>query len=295
MTVVRTPVHSADISPIRSVAVLSTGSVDIRPRQAFGSRWPLYAWLLASRRWLPPRPINVFVVDHADGLILFDSGEDRAVVTDADYLPPGWMGWLYRRLARFHIGPRETLTAQLEGLGYDPARVQKVVLSHLHQDHIGGIRALRHAEMVVADREWVELTAPRPELRGFMRRHIDLPGVTWRRIGFEPTNDPELAPFEAAHDLLGDGSLVLLPTPGHTPGSLSLLVRRSNVRPLLMVGDLTYGIDLMDEGRIPGIGARRALEASTSRVRRLRARLAGLAVLAAHDPAAAELLRRANA
>ena len=62
-----------------------------------------------------------------------------------------------------------------------------------------------------------------------------------------------------------------------------------------MVGDLTYGVDLLEHGRIPGVGARRALESSTARVRGLRARLPGLAILAAHDPGAAEVLRQANA
>ena len=50
-----------------------------------------------------------------------------------------------------------------------------------------------------------------------MRRHIDLPGLRWHRIEPELTGDPGLAPFRAGHDLFGDGSLVLLPTPGTRP------------------------------------------------------------------------------
>jgi hypothetical protein len=64
------------------VSVISTGTVEIHPEHAFGTGKPLYWWLLTSRRWLPPRPINVYFIEHANGLLLFDTGQDRASVTD---------------------------------------------------------------------------------------------------------------------------------------------------------------------------------------------------------------------
>jgi N-acyl homoserine lactone hydrolase len=98
---------------------------------------------------------------------------------------------------------------------------------------------------VVSQAEWDTLACPQPDLRGLMRRHIDSPGRRWHRITPEATGDPALAPFRSGHDLFGDGSLVLLPTPGHTPGSVSLLVRRAGLPSLLMVGDTTYDADLL--------------------------------------------------
>jgi N-acyl homoserine lactone hydrolase len=276
--------------PIRAVTVLSTGTVDIRPQQAFGSRLPTLAWLLVARRWLPSRPINVYVIEHEQGLVLFDTGQDRAVLTDPAYFPAGPLRLLHHRLARFRIRPQNTLTAQLAARGYRPEDVRLAVLSHLHVDHIGGLRDLPTAEVVVAEDELAELRRPLPEWRGLLRRHIDLPGLRWRPIRFAPTDDPSFAPFDRAYDLLGDGSLVLLPTPGHTPGSASLLVRRDGAAPLLLVGDLTYGVDLFEHGRVPGTGHRRQLRASSALVRQLRARLPDLAILPAHDPSAAARL-----
>ena len=90
-----------------------------------------------------------------------------------------------------------------------------------------------------------------------MTRHIDLPGLRWRRIEPEPTDNPGLALFRSCHDLFGDGSLVLLPTPGHTPGSMSLLIRRPGRLPLMMVGDVTYDAHLLEIGHVPGVGSRR--------------------------------------
>ena len=103
--------------PVRAVSVVSTGTVEIHPEHAFGTRKPLYWWLLTSRRWLSPRPINVYVIEHATGLIVFDTGQDRASVTDESYFPGAFTGVLYDRLARFHVGAEETLDAQLGTLG----------------------------------------------------------------------------------------------------------------------------------------------------------------------------------
>lgn len=282
-------------NPIARVSVLSTGSVRIRPEHVGPTRKSPYVWLATSRRWTAPLPINVFVIEHRDGVVLFDTGQDRASVTDSSYFPGGPSSVLYSRLARFDIGPEETLEHRLRLLGYGLDDVDTAVLSHLHQDHIGGLPQLGRTQIVVSEAEWDSLAKPFPEARGLLRSHIDLDGLRWRRIASEPLADPGLRPFTTGHDLFGDGSLVLLPTPGHTPGSLSLLVRRTDRPPLLLVGDLTYDADLLAAGLVPGLGNRRQMRSSVTAVTALRERMPGLVVLAAHDPAAAAALGDAEA
>src|SRR6201994_3615824 len=107
---------------VKAVSVISTGTVGIRPHPPPGCRKPLYWWLLTSRRWTPPRPINVYVIEHANGLILFDTGQDRASVTDETYFPGGAAGYVYHRLARFDIGEGDNLPAPPATLRDPPAR-----------------------------------------------------------------------------------------------------------------------------------------------------------------------------
>ncbi len=277
-------------SAVKAVSVISTGAVQIHPEQPYGTRKPLYWWLLTSRQWTPPRPINVYVIEHAKGLILFDTGQDRASVTDENYFPGGLTGYLYDRLARFDITESDTLSAQLAQLGYAPADVSTAIVSHLHEDHIGGLPELADANLLVSAAEWAELSRPAPELRGFLPRHIQLPGLRWHHVSPERAKGASLAPFTESLDVLGDGSLMLLPTPGHTAGSMSLLVRRGTRPPLLLVGDLTYGADILQRGTVPGVGNRRQLAQTTRNVLTLAEHLPGLVVLPAHDPTAAQRL-----
>lgn len=276
--------------PITRVARFSTGTVDIHPQHAHRGRSPMYWWILTSRRWLTGRPINVYVVEHADGIVLFDTGQDRASVTDPAYFPDGPTGLIYRRLARFHVSDDETLTDGLARLGYRPQDVTTAVISHLHQDHIGGVSEVPQADLLVSAEEWRSLHRPMAEARGLLRDHIDVPGLQWSPVELAALDDPSLAPFTTGRDLFGDGSLVLLPTPGHTPGSMSLLVRRPGTPPLLLAGDLTYDIHAFERGRSGGVGSRRQLRRTRANVLALRANNPGMRILAAHDPAAAGLL-----
>jgi glyoxylase-like metal-dependent hydrolase (beta-lactamase superfamily II) len=281
-------------SRITRVSSFSTGTVDIHPQHAYRGRSPMYWWILTSRRWLEHRPINVYVIEHTDGVVVFDTGQDRASVTDPAYFPDGANGVIYRRLAHFHVSEDETFAAGLERLGYRTSDVTHAVVSHLHQDHIGGIGEIPDAELLVSDDEWRSLHRPMAEARGLLRTHIDVPGARWTPITYEPVDDPTLRPFVEARDLFGDGSMTILPTPGHTPGSMSMLVRPNEGPPMLLVGDLTYDIHAFERGASSGVGSKRTLRATRSKVLALREHHPGMPILAAHDPAAATLLDTAT-
>jgi glyoxylase-like metal-dependent hydrolase (beta-lactamase superfamily II) len=276
--------------PIKSVAVINTGTVDVHAEQVYGTRKHQLLWMLTSRRWLP-LPINVYVIQHADGLVLFDTGQNRAVTTDPAYYPDGLTGFIFRQLFRFHIGSEDRLSRQLEAAGYSAGDVRKAVISHLHFDHVGGISEIPQADLLVSFEEWECLDRPHPERRAIFGREIDIPGAKWQRVAWVPSNDPSLAPFTDSFDLMGDGSLILLPTPGHTAGSLSMLVRRGDASPLLLIGDLAYAVELLQQRQVPGAGEKEQLLDTYAKVLALKERIPGLIILASHDPQASGRLR----
>ena len=64
---------------VKRIVRFSTGTVDIHPQHAYRGHSPMYWWILTSRRWLTGRPINVYVIEHADGVVVFDTGQTDSV------------------------------------------------------------------------------------------------------------------------------------------------------------------------------------------------------------------------
>ena len=109
--------------------------------------------------------------------------------------------------------------------GVDPAAVRTVLMTHLHLDHTGGMRLLADARFWISRREWKAGHGRFAAATGVVRHHL-------------PSEDRvELVEGEA--DVLGDGSVRLLPTPGHTPGHTSVLVRTAT-GDVLLAGDAAY-------------------------------------------------------
>ena len=145
--------------------------------------------------------------------------------------------------------------------------------------------------MLVSEAEYALLTGSSPHMHGVLAEYLLDAGVQWRPTVFAPSDDPTLAAFDGAYDLFGDGALTLLPTPGHSAGSMSMLVRRGgDQNPLLLVGDATYDPSLIDRGVVPDVGDRKVQLDTLRRIVALREHLPGLQVIAGHDPHAAELV-----
>lgn len=160
-------------------------------------------------------PFPVFLIEHERGLVLVDTGLRPESAED----PTGTYGGLGTALLPDGF-PRElAVDRQLEKLGYQPGDIGTVVMSHLHFDHTGGMRLFQHAQFIGGCGEmqfaWWPDPANRvagfytPEDFAFLRERPD----QWWEIGPED------------HDLFGDGSIVLIHLPGHTPGQLGILVR----------------------------------------------------------------------
>jgi glyoxylase-like metal-dependent hydrolase (beta-lactamase superfamily II) len=246
-------------------------------------------------------PALVAVVEHADGVALLDTGyapRVRAAVSRG-------LDRVYGALLPVHVTPEESAAAQLAARGIAPGDVTTVVLTHLHADHVGGLRDFPAAR-VVADPAGVALAR---SARGFGRLRRGLvPALLPHDLGdrlVDPRtladgDHPELTPLAGARDLLGDGRLLVVPLPGHATGHLGLVVRLPDLD-LVLVGDAAWHARAVSHGELPHPVAR-AVTADWTGYRGTLGALADLArrrsdvlVLPSHDADAIAAARAALA
>lgn len=278
---------------IASIRVLECGRAEQHEEHRYGSRLPPLWWIFFGRSWVP-LPLYCFLIEHKSGLILFDTGIDPAILSDKRYIKQAIGRFLLPRIFKFQLTEGDRIDHVLAKAGYDAQAIAMAVISHLHFDHVGGIAHLPNAELLVSQRGWAILSDPHPERDWILREHIEGPTAAWRQVTFEPTDDPLFEGVAGIYDVAGDGSMILLPTPGHTVGSLSMLIRREGWDPILLIGDLAYEAALIAEDVMPGTGDPDVLRASYAAVRRLQDRLPGLAIVASHDFAAPDIVARAT-
>jgi glyoxylase-like metal-dependent hydrolase (beta-lactamase superfamily II) len=187
--------------------------------------------------WRPDAlPVNAYLVEHPGGAVLFDTGQTARAAGPGWF--PRWHPWF--RLSRFELTADDEVAAQLRRLD---VQVGTVVLSHLHTDHVGGLDALADAEVLVPRVEWEHATGVRGALRGYLPRRWPA-GVKPTPVDF---TGPPVGPFSASFDVRGDGTLLFVPTPGHTPGHAALLVRDAEGAALL-AGDMAHTSAELAEG-----------------------------------------------
>lgn len=277
---------------VKAIHCFSIGRGSQHKEHRYGSTKPQMWWVLTSRSWIS-LPISVFLIEHKDGLVLFDTGLDPAIAHNPTYISQAIGRFLMKRIFRFNVGPEDKLGNKLNAHGFDAGKICKAVISHLHFDHIGGIADISQADLIVSRKEWEQLSKPHPEREWILREHIDIPNSRWSPIEFLPTDDPQLKAFTNAYDLMADGALMLLPTPGHTPGSLSMLIRSAAMPPILLIGDLAYETQAILENRVPGTGDADQLRQSYAKVRQLKEDIPNLVIVPSHDDAAITQLNNA--
>ena len=209
-------------------------------------------------------PIPAYLIEHPKGTALFDTG----MHPDCQHDPAARVGQRVKDLFRFEFSPGEEVSARLEAIDRDPARIDLIVNSHLHFDHVGGNALIPNATVVVQRPEWAAGMDPEQAAqRGFNRRDFDL-GHKLRLV-------------EGEHDLFGDGSVLCFPTYGHTPGHQSLRLRLPS-GDIVLAGDACYFCQTLRERRLPKFVYDRAqMHASLEKLAQLEAQ--GARIFFGHD------------
>ena len=169
--------------------------------------------------------------------------------------------------------PKQTLPEQLAKMNVKPDQVKYVGISHYHADHISGAHQFPDATLLIGKGDWDELNAPKPR-----EGANPAPLKHWMGGG----GKVEAVPLDK--DVFGDGSVLMLYTPGHTAGHHSLLVKLKQMGPVILAGDAAHFHENYDSNGVPAFNVDRAQTiASIDRIKKL-AGTQKATVVIQHDP-----------
>ncbi len=176
-------------------------------------------------------PVTAWVIEHPAGVVLFDTGMHSELQRSTDRLAGVFDG------SAIDFPTGEELASRLGSAGYRPSDIDIAVISHLHFDHAGGTVEVPDARLVVQRAEWSAGHHPRLVAAG-----------VYNPADFDIGHDVQLV--EGVHDVFGDGSVVCLPTPGHTKGHQALRVELPS-GPVVLTSDCVYFEHMLDTMTVP--------------------------------------------
>lgn len=189
-------------------------------------------------------PVTCYLIIHPKGILLFDTGLNDGLAGRPLYEN------IYKGYAQVKFN---TLKGQLADLGVTPEKVNYLMLSHGHFDHVGNANDYKSAEWLVYEKERTAMFSEDAKKIFAYRHYAELENSRQRII----THD---------YDLFGDGSVVTISTPGHTDGHYSLKVNLKKTGTVVLSGDLYHYDEERTLGRMPEQEKQKGTPASRERV-----------------------------
>lgn len=239
-------------------------------------------------------PISVFLIRHPNRPVLFDTGESP------HWNDPGYVSSVspVKFVTQVSIKPEDGIVTQLQNCGVQPRNLQAIVISQLHADYAGGLQELSkmapNVPVYVSEAHW-EVAGKSPliaSLMGYTPQHYP-EGFTPRLFRFEKD---AVGPWKESCKITSDGNIVVVQTPGHVPGHVSLIIYGhggdgETPTTYLLPGDATYRIKLLDREEPDGMNGDPVAAQKSLQLIKEFARQSDVVVLPSHDPDTPRLLR----
>lgn len=225
-------------------------------------------------------PVPWFLIKHPKGDVVIDGGNAKEVSEDM-HAHWGSVVSAYEPV----MGRQENCIDQLKNIGVDPSTIKNVLVSHLHLDHSGGVGRFPNANYLVQKKEYEYAFNPdwfsKP---AYIRKDFDKPDINWKFLDHKKDD---------FYDLYGDGSIIIIFTPGHAPGHQSFLINLPNTGYVLLTIDAAYTMDHWNNLTLPGLVCS-AVDVVNS-VKKLKkiAQEKNAIIVTGHDPHAWENFKKA--
>ena len=194
---------------------------------------------------------SCYLVKHGDDYLVWDTG--HAMTTP-------------------NVAPKVSIVDQLAKLDLKPEQIKYVGISHYHADHTGQVASFPSSTLLIGSREWDAITAPKPA-----------EGVNYKPFEHWAKGEGKLEALATDKDVFEDGSVIVLRTPGHTPGHQSLLVKLPQMGNVIVTGDAVHFRENWDGDGVPAFNFDRAeTVASIERLKKIAANLKATVIIQ-HD------------
>jgi len=195
---------------------------------------------------------SCYLIKHGNDYMLWDTGFDKNAGPTA---------------------PKQTIVEQLAAMKVTPAQIKFVGISHFHADHTGQVGSFPDATLLIGSGDW----------EGITRKPNPAPGANAAAFTHWTSGGGKVEPQPGDKDVFGDGTVIMLYTPGHTPGHHSLLVKLAHKGAVILTGDAVHFHENYDKDGVPAFNSDRAQTlASISRIKQLAETLKATVVIQ-HD------------
>ena len=261
---------------------IQTGTVVIKRNQQVGKGVGAMRLLnmLFGSEWTAPLPILAWVIDHPEGIIIVDSGETSHATTQPDYFPR-WHPY-YRLAVRMTVKSEDEIGPQLHKLGIQPADVKTVILTHLHTDHFPKSDIYVHS---------AELVAARSFEGRIMNGYLPYRWPTWFSPKHFAFQAEQVGSFDQVQYLTHARDVIIVPTHGHTPSHVSVIVRQDGVS-YFLAGDTTYTEEFLINRQVDGVSPNKSRSLRTIDQILKYITLEHTVYLPTHDPSSIQRLAR---